>query len=249
MTQIPYSKIAKSLCALLLAVGFLLVQQNMTLLATDESLTEKTPSVEEVACDTALLAADEKPVYKYNVTVEFGALHFYYDWGEWSPTTHDYVASSTSTMPANGVTAGEPGWYGFDGTNNCVKIINHSADGIYVNISYTTPSEANSPLDDGAVTMKIFENVGLTTPLESIAGFNKIDNHYVFLCAPTAVAVDPLLPEPGQCYYLSLSGEPLKDGMPYTENVASIGYLSVSVATDLEQAKAFFGYLHPGLVS
>lgn len=247
MTRIPYRKIAKSLCALLLAVGFLLVQQNMTLFAVDEPLTEKSPSVDEVACD-ALIAADEKPVYKYNVTVEFGALHFYYDWGEWSPTKHDYVASSTSTMPANGVTAGKPGWYGFDGKNNCVKIINHSADSIYVNISYTTPSEAKLPLDDGAVTMKIFKEAGLTTPLESVVGFNKIDNHYVFSCAPTAAWTDPSLPEPGKCYYISLHGAPTAGGVPYTETNSVIGYLSVSVATDLDQAKAFFGYLHPGLV-
>lgn len=219
MKKIEYKKIAKSLCAVFLTVGVLMVSCRLSILAADEP-------EGNVGVHPGARASD-----KYNVTVEFGSLQFYYDWGEWSPETHDYVTSPSSTMPAKGGTAGKPGWYGFDGDSNKITIINES-DGkeIYANIWFDTvsknPGGSAFSLEQDSVTMTLYEDSAFSAEVETQAAFKDVVAGYV-LKIPTNIAASPYV-----CY-LSLSGEPqLTSGEPYVSQAAiPIGYLSVSIAT------------------
>ena len=60
--------------------------------------------------------------YEYSVTISFGTFDFYYDWGVWDADALKYAASTTSTSPAAGTVAGDPGWYGFDGVANKISV-------------------------------------------------------------------------------------------------------------------------------
>lgn len=60
--------------------------------------------------------------YTYSVEITFGSLSFVYDWGTWSTSHLRYEADKSSTNPASGTEQGFPGWYGFDGTANMVRV-------------------------------------------------------------------------------------------------------------------------------
>lgn len=60
--------------------------------------------------------------YTYSVEITFGSLSFVYDWGTWSTSHLRYEADNSSTNPASGTEKGFPGWYGFDGTANMVRV-------------------------------------------------------------------------------------------------------------------------------
>ena len=92
-----YKRIARSLCAVMLAFATLLPP----------------PAVQ----------ADNIPTSdRYSLTVEFGSLSFYYDHGVWDPNLMNYVATTTDETAAKGTVNGYPGWYGFDGTANKIKV-------------------------------------------------------------------------------------------------------------------------------
>ena len=104
---------------------------------TVETITVETTTAETTTVETTTTEdSSEGIVYKYNVTIEFGALHFYYDWGEWNTNTHSYQADPSSTNPAADTVAGTPGWYGFDGQNNLLTIKNHSEGEVLVNVTF-----------------------------------------------------------------------------------------------------------------
>ena len=91
------------------------------------------------------LPIDEIDVDVYALTIEFGNLSFYYDYGVWDVNDMRYEASATSTYPAAGTVAGYPGWYGFDKIANKITIKNESQPGNDVTVAL----EYRSLKDDG----------------------------------------------------------------------------------------------------
>ena len=87
-----YNRIARSLCAVMLAVSTLM------------------PPPVARAVEPVDVATGKNV---YSLTVEFGSLAFYYDHGIWDPNLMNYVASTSDDTAAEGTTQGFPGWYGF----------------------------------------------------------------------------------------------------------------------------------------
>lgn len=128
-----YNRIAKSLCAVILALALLLPMP--------------------------VSRADEVVSDKYSLTVEFGSLSFYYDHGVWDPNLMNYVASSTDPTAAEGTTAGLPGWYGFDGTANKITVTNTSLEPMTVTLSLSFRPLTTG---DGITADKIVSGVSMS---------------------------------------------------------------------------------------
>lgn len=128
-----YNRIAKSLCAVILALALLLP---MPVSRADEAISDK-----------------------YSLTVEFGSLAFYYDHGVWDPNLMNYVASSTDPTAAEGTTAGLPGWYGFDGTANKITVTNTSLEPMTVTLSLSFRALTE---EDGIDEDKIVSGVSMS---------------------------------------------------------------------------------------
>ena len=127
-----YNRIARSLCAVIFALCF-------------------------VSVLSVVRANNDPPVNDvYSLTVEFGSLSFYYDHGVWDPNVMNYVASSNDTTAATDTIAGYPGWYGFDGTANKIKVTNTSNEDMTINLSLSY-SALNGVTD---VVMKVTEGGG-----------------------------------------------------------------------------------------
>ena len=138
---------------------------------TAETTTAETTTVETTTTEDSELILEEGDssegiVYKYNVTIEFGALHFYYDWGEWNTNTHSYQADPSSTNPAADTVAGTPGWYGFDGQNNLLTIKNHSDGEVLVNVTFDMNKDGKYDNSSGEfrelnhnIIMSLYESV------------------------------------------------------------------------------------------
>ena len=105
----------------------------------------------ELLADDLQSSSDQND--KYAISIEFGALHFYYDWGTWDTQQHEYKSDPSSSGPAVGTTSGKPGWYGFDGQNNLIKISNTSPhdNGVKVTIQFTMDEDARYTNDAGQV--------------------------------------------------------------------------------------------------
>lgn len=92
-------------------------------------------------------AAPEDSADVWALDIEFGSLSFTYDYGVWDVNDMRYEASATSEDPAKGTVSGYPGWYGFDGKANYIRVINNSVQGhpITVSLSFRplTTAEAN----------------------------------------------------------------------------------------------------------
>ncbi len=184
-------------------------------------------TLEELERPVGSFDPDTGKPYKYLIEIEFGSLQFYYDWGEWSPTTHDYVADSSSNMPANGTVEGEPGWYGFDGINNRITVINHSiTDGsgvssdvmVRISLDMTDDAGYDFPLSSDSVTMELYAEEALQTPIG-----NYSENNYLIRSLQGSET----------SYYISFRGTPLlENGEKYDAlgEPKAIGFLTVTVS-------------------
>lgn len=97
-------KTARSLCAVILAV---IMTVTSVIFAPPVMATEGDTTEDD---------------YQYAVTIEFGAMSFYYDYGTWDVGEMRYVADVSSAYPAADTENGFPGWYGFDGITNKISV-------------------------------------------------------------------------------------------------------------------------------
>ena len=205
---------------------------------TTETTTEESTTVETIVETIVETMSEGIPTeetatgpYKYNITIEFGALQFYYDWGEWSPREHQYRADVSSSNPAAGTTGGLPGWYGFDGTNNCIKVINNSGGKVVVKLSFDMTkdekySNANADMYDVLkqnITMSVYKNYYKNYANNTFSGEvpKARQNQYEF----------NLLANQTEEWYLSFSGEPFRlDGTKFqSPTPKAIGFLTIKV--------------------
>lgn len=201
---------------------------------TTETTTEESTTVETIVETTVETMSEGIPTeetatgqYKYNITIEFGALQFYYDWGEWSPSEHQYRADVSSSNPAADTTGGLPGWYGFDGTNNCIKVINNSAGAVVVKLSFDmAEDEKYSNANDGMydelqknITMSVYENYANNTFSGEVPVSEP--NQYKF----------NLIANETEDWYLSFSGKPLLPNDVKFQSLTpkAIGFLTIEV--------------------
>lgn len=171
--------------------------------------------------------ADSTPEYRYTVSIEFGPMTFYYDWGTWNSSEMRYVAASSSENPANGTVQGYPGWYGFDGTANKISIqySNAAEKAVNQNVNVKVAYEVLSGTDEvSGISMSLFQDQALT---ESIAGS---DSAYSLTVPNTYVAGTPESDLAKTTVYLSLSGVPKKGGSDLkSETFTPVGVLTITI--------------------
>ena len=201
---------------------------------TTETTTEESTTVETIVETIVETMSEGIPTeetatgqYKYNITIEFGALQFYYDWGEWSPREHQYRADVSSSNPAADTTDGLPGWYGFDGTNNCIKVINNSAGAVVVKLSFNMEADDTYNADNADmydelqknITMSVYENYANNTFSDKVP--ESEPNQYKF----------DLNANETEEWYLSFSGKPLfpNDVKFQSPTPKAIGFLTIKV--------------------
>ena len=157
--------------------------------------------------------------YRYAVSIEFGALTFYYDYGDWDVNSMRYISDDSSKWPAADTVEGFPGWYGFDGSANriSVKYSNTSDEtvnqGINVTLSYRQLSSSEGVIVDG-VEMTLFSDSGFRKAVSP--SFN----------VPNTSAES----EEKTTVYFSLSGEPSENGEKFlSEAYSPIGMLTITI--------------------
>ena len=161
--------------------------------------------------------------YKYAVTIEFGSMTFFYDYGKWDVNEMRYKTDDASKNPANGTESGYPGWYGFDGTANriSVKYSNENETDaqtqnrkLAVTLDYRKLSSAEGRVVDG-VAMDFYSDVALTVP---------------FSPSFTVPHTDPEDENVKTVIYTSLHGEPTENGGKYlSDSFVPVGMLTIRV--------------------
>lgn len=195
---------AKSLCAVIMAIALLLLC---------------------VPAFPAYAENDEPKAdgYKYAVTIEFGSMTFFYDYGKWDVNEMRYKTDDASRNPANGTESGYPGWYGFDGTANriSVKYSNENETDtptqnrkLAVTLDYRKLSSEEGRVVDG-VAMEFYSDTALTVP---------------FLPSFTVPHTDPEDENAKTVIYTSLRGEPTENGGKYlSDSFVPVGMLTIRV--------------------
>ena len=209
---------AKALCAVFLAGAISFLAQALPIRA------------DEMTSDPE----DGDNPYIYAVEIEFGSFGFYYDHGIWNEDTFSYEASSTSTDPAADTTEGRPGWYGFDGVANRIRVTNMTTmtagsdimtDSVQITLRYSDTPDGyyEFPLAAGSVSMYCYAEPDLATCLNAAT-----PNIYEFIIPNVPIGQDA----PTKSVYLSFSGEPRTvDGELFISgSVQRIGALTLSVS-------------------
>ena len=195
---------AKSLCAVIMAVALILLSVPMFPAYAENDETKSDG-------------------YKYAVTIEFGSMTFFYDYGKWDVNEMRYKTDDASKNPANGTESGYPGWYGFDGTANriSVKYSNENETDtpaqnrkLAVTLDYRTLSSAEGRVVDG-VAMEFYSDTALTVP---------------FSPSFTVPHTDPEDENAKTEIYTSLRGEPTENGGKYlSDSFVPVGMLTIRV--------------------
>ena len=195
---------AKSLCAVIMAVALILLSAPMFPAYAENDETKSDG-------------------YKYAVTIEFGSMTFFYDYGKWDVNEMRYKTDDASQNPANGTESGYPGWYGFDGTANriSVKYSNENETDtptqnrkLAVTLDYRKLSSAEGRVVDG-VAMDFYSDAALTVP---------------FSPSLTVPHTDPEDENAKTVIYTSLRGEPTENGGKYlSDSFVPVGLLSIRV--------------------
>ena len=195
---------AKSLCAVIMAVALILLSAPMFPAYAENDETKSDG-------------------YKYAVTIEFGSMTFFYDYGKWDVNEMRYKTDDASKNPANGTESGYPGWYGFDGTANriSVKYSNENETDtpaqnrkLAVTLDYRTLSSAEGRVVDG-VAMEFYSDAALTVP---------------FLPSFPVPHTDPEDENAKTVIYTSLRGEPTENGGKYlSDSFVPVGMLTIRV--------------------
>ena len=195
---------AKSLCAVIMAVALILLSAPMFPAYAENDETKSDG-------------------YKYAVTIEFGSMTFFYDYGKWNVNEMRYKTDDASQNPANGTESGYPGWYGFDGTANriSVKYSNENETDtptqnrkLAVTLDYRKLSSAEGRVVDG-VAMDFYSDAALTVP---------------FSPSFTVPHTDPEDENAKTVIYTSLRGEPTENGGKYlSDSFVPVGMLTIRV--------------------
>lgn len=195
---------AKSLCAVIMAVALILLSVPVFPVHAENDETKSDG-------------------YKYAVTIEFGSMTFYYDYGKWDVNEMRYKTDDASQNPANGTESGYPGWYGFDGTANriSVKYSNENETDtptqnrkLAVTLDYRTLSSAEGRVVDG-VAMDFYSDAALTVP---------------FSPRFAVPHTDPEDENAKTVIYTSLRGEPTENGGKYlSDSFVPVGMLTIRV--------------------
>lgn len=159
-------------------------------------------------------ADDDADVYALDI--EFGSLSFTYDYGIWDVNDMRYEAAGTSTNPAEGTVAGYPGWYGFDGKANKIKITNNSTFGdhsITVSLTYRE-------FNDSEVSSGLTKVTGVQMALDGAGWTYVADNNF----SATIEAGH------SQECLVQLSGEPVVNTSKYfSEFMQPVGMLTLRI--------------------
>ena len=195
---------AKSLCAVIMAVALILLSAPMFPAYAENDETKSDG-------------------YKYAVTIEFGSMTFFYDYGKWDVNEMRYKTDDASKNPANGTESGYPGWYGFDGTANriSVKYSNENETDtptqnrkLAVKLDYRKLSSAEGRVVDG-VAMDFYSDAALTVP---------------FSPRFAVPHTDPEDENAKTVIYTSLRGEPTENGGKYlSDSFVPVGMLTIRV--------------------
>lgn len=195
---------AKSLCAVIMAVALILLSAPMFPAYAENDETKSDG-------------------YKYAVTIEFGSMTFFYDYGKWDVNEMRYKTDDASQNPANGTESGYPGWYGFDGTANriSVKYSNENETDtptqnrkLAVTLDYRKLSSAEGRVVDG-VAMDFYSDAALTVP---------------FSPRFAVPHTDPEDENAKTVIYTSLRGEPTENGGKYlSDSFVPVGMLTIRV--------------------
>lgn len=148
-------KATRSLCAVLLAFAVSLSAFSLYLKAADED-----------SANAGETESDKN--YRYEIEVEFSSFAFYYDYGTWNVNTMSYEADKSSDNPSANTVKGYPGWYGFDGISNMIRVKNLSksdvAKDINVEIRFEIPTKDDEYrnkfeylLDPNCIKMDVYE--------------------------------------------------------------------------------------------
>lgn len=165
-------------------------------------------------------------LYRYAITIEFGPMTFYYDYGSWNTDEMRYVSDAASTHPSADTVEGYPGWYGFDGTANkiSIKYTNENPDdkqmqlrqSVPVSIDYRSLTAAEGTVVDG-VNMALYGDIGLKTEVSRTF----------------RVPHTPLDTEEKTSLYVSLGGVPTVDGKRFSSGTfMPIGMLTIRIGFD-----------------
>lgn len=151
----------------------------------------------------------------YIITIEFGNLSFYYDYGVWDVNSMRYVADDASINPADGTDEGFPGWYGFDSIANRIAIINESTDERAVTFSLAYRSLTEDELPGAGVT-----DVGMVSGVTMTVSDGGWSNGQVAVPADGNQVVG----------YVHLQGQPTVAGGRYdSSTMTPIGMLTLSI--------------------
>lgn len=164
--------------------------------------------------------------YRYAITIEFGPMTFYYDYGSWNTDEMRYVSDAASTHPSADTVEGYPGWYGFDGTANkiSVKYTNENPDDkqsqlrqtVPVTVDYRSLTAAEGTVVDG-VNMTLYGDAGLKTVVPQ-----------TFRVPHTSLDTDDKT-----SIYVSLKGMPTVDGKRFSSGTfMPIGMLTIRIGFD-----------------
>ena len=194
-------EIARSLCAVILATCVLIGIVSF-------------PSSSEAE---GTLTEDD---YQYAVTIEFGAMSFYYDYGTWDVNELRYVTDKSSVFPSAETDDGFPGWYGFDGVTNRISVT-------YVNSydDYKDQAIAIS-LTYRALTEDEISGVGGSQIVDGVAMSFYEDSDFLVALPSSFIVQNNVKKE----LYVSLSGEPQRAGGRYESGSFSpVGMLTIQI--------------------
>lgn len=187
---------AISLCAVMVVLALLLCHAPSIPASAEEETT-----------------ATEKKNYRYAVTIEFGSMTFYYDYGRWDVNEMCYKAGTSSQSPAAGTVQGYPGWYGFDGIANRIGVQftdseNNAQASLSVTLGYEVIIDSSVDTTDAMsnISMDFYTDQNLTEKLEN----------NTFSVSPSGIKTE---------IFASLRGKP---GF-YSETFAPIGFLSITI--------------------
>lgn len=198
----------------------------------ENSLKATSSDALEIEDDIELVADDiETGEYKYCIDVAWGRMSFVYDKGTWDVDELKYVVDSID--PSRDTLDGEPGWYGFDGDNNKISIINVSKQNdcvydLYVDDKVRFDTEDSEYIEDSEVSglsFSLYDNKEFKGEgVESIMG-DSIEKADSF--------------EKSKEYYLTVDGTPV--GL--SEERVEIGSVVVKVHKPEIKSKASVGMM------
>ena len=195
MKKVNRARGAISLCAVMVVLALLLCHAPSIPASAEEETT----------------AAGQKN-YRYAVTIEFGSMTFYYDYGRWDVNEMCYKAGTSSQNPAAGTVQGYPGWYGFDGIANRIGVqFTDSENNAQARLSVTL---GYGVIDSSVDTTDAMSNISMDFYIDQNLT-EKLENN-TFSVSPSGTKTE---------IFASLRGEP---GF-YSETFAPIGFLSITI--------------------